>query len=191
MPSHFSRTTRSTTRNLNSQGQLATTTTPCLCRMHIFTRPRTSRFCFLPLSTQVDVEQSDSQFIPCSVHRALVPSSPARPLGHTGNRVAPAVLLFDKSGPDQRHQMHPKYRSPLRPCPKSTSAEAVDALNPKDMFGSITNCWSFRGFGSVRPDCPSPISGQSLFTKQNCINYQDAATCTNLEPKYYMATFHD
>jgi hypothetical protein len=154
--------------DLDKNGQIAYyNDTFALIGMHII--HKTTNFPDFVFATfeQVDVEKSDTNFIL---------------LNNNGVEMPPAVPVIRQTGQTNRQQMHPVPQT-LDDVTQKVREQLV-ALNPS----TVWQYYRLTGVVGASTDCPVNLQGNPAST-QNCINYQDATTCTNLNPNYYMANF--
>jgi hypothetical protein len=168
-PTHFF-TTTAVYYDLNQQDQLAYyNDTFALIGMHIIHKTQNFPDYVFATFEQVDVEKSDSDFI-------LLDSNGAE----TGS----PVQIMRQTTQTNRTQLHPVPPT-LDQVTQQVRAQLV-AMNP-------TTVWQYyrlTGVSGPSTDCPVNLKGNPA-TTQNCINFQNATTCTstNVNPNYYMANF--
>lgn len=166
--------------DLDKNGQIAYyNDTFALIGMHII--HKTTNFPDFVFATfeQVDVEKSDARFI------LLSPN----PLGLTppnvpdGTELPPAVPIVRQTGQTNRQQMHPVPQT-LDDVTQKVRQQLV-SLN----HNTVWQYYRLTGVSGASTDCPVNLPTGMPASTINCINYQDATTCTNLNPNYYMANF--
>lgn len=165
--------------DLNSAGQMAYyNDTFALIGMHII--HKTTNFPDFVFATfeQVDVEKSDAQYILLSP-LSLGVTPPNTP---DGTELPPAIPIVRQTGQTNRQQMHPVPQT-LDNVTQKVRQQLV-SMNPR----TVWQYYRLTGVTGASTDCPVDLKGQPA-TLQNCINYQNATTCTNINPNYYMANF--
>jgi hypothetical protein len=179
-PKHFF-TTTAIYYDLNPQGQLAYyNDTFALVGMHIIHKTQNFPDFVFATFEQVEVENSDAQFISLAPPPLGTPLPTPTPM--SGTELPPAVPIVRQTGQTNRQQMHPVPQA-LDDVTQQVQKQLA-SLNP-------TTVWQYyrlTGVSGPSTDCPVNLQGNPVSTA-NCINYQDAATCTTLNQNYYMANF--
>jgi hypothetical protein len=179
-PTHFF-TTTAIYYDLNQQGQLAYyNDTFALIGMHII--HKTANFPDFVFATfeQTEVETSDAQFI--SLAPLPFGTPPPAPTPTPGTEIPPAVPIVRQTGQTNRQQMHP-IPQPLIDVNTQVQAQ-LKGMNSK----SVWQYYHLTGVSGASTDCAVNLQGNPV-SKANCINYQNATTCTSLNQNYYMANF--
>jgi hypothetical protein len=165
--------------DLNSASQIAYhNDTFALIGMHIIHKTQNFPDFVYATFEQVDVETSDAQYTPLSPLSLMPPPPTPTP----GTELPPSVPIVRQSGQTNRQQMHPVPQT-LDDVTQKVRQQLV-SLNPN----TVWQYYRLTGVVGASVDCPVNLKGNPA-TTQNCINYQDATTCTNLNPNYYMANF--
>ncbi len=165
-PTHFF-TTTAIYYDLNSAGQIAYyNDTFALIGMHIIHKTQNFPDFVFATFEQTDVEQSGADFI----------------LLNNGVEQPPAVPISRQTGQTNRTQMHP-VPAVLDQVTQQVRQQLI-SLNPN----SVWQYYRLTGVSGASTDCPVNLNGNPA-TTNNCINYQNATTCTTLNPNYYMANF--
>lgn len=179
-------TTTSVYYDLNESGQLAYyNDTFALVGMHIIHKTRNFPDFIFATFEQVDVENSDAQFVPLAPTfppPAVAPPNPPPP----GSEVPPAVVITRQTGQTNRQQLHP-VPSVLDDVTEKVRAQLV-ALNPS----TVWQYYRLTGVQGASIDCPVTFPTQTppvTASTANCVQYQDSTQCTQLNPNYYMANF--
>ncbi len=154
--------------DLNSQGQLAYyNDTFALVGMHIIHKTQNFPDFVFATFEQVDVEQSGSNYIT---------------LDGNGVEQPPTVPIMRQTGQTDRMQMHPV--PPVLDQVTQKVRQQLTSLNPR----TVWQYYRLTGVLGASIDCPVNLQEQPA-TTGNCVQYQNATTCTTLNPNYYMANF--
>ncbi|MEA2570397.1 MAG: hypothetical protein QOI24_2398 [Acidobacteriota bacterium] len=139
-----------------------------LVAMHII--HKTTNFPDFVFATfeQVDVEQSDANFL-------LLEGS--------GKQVGqPPIPIKRQTDQTNRQQMHPV--SPTLDRVTANVRAQLKTMNPS----SVWQYYRLTGVQGRSVDCSPQLHGHPA-TTNNCISYQNSTQCTSLDENYYMANF--